>query len=171
MIPSLQRIGLLCVGSFFLTGCVAASNWLAGPTQSENSQFDASPHNSPLQIGVTTKEEIVSKFGKPTNHYIHSIDGIDLQSLSYSTTNMAITPFQYFPLLGAIAFLKPFANERPSIALSFSSDQRVSGLTESTVNAYGDIRSSNIFPTSDSSTSFFGMRNPQVFHSQVDSTP
>lgn len=170
MMPSLLRIGLLCIGCIFLTSCVVASNWLSGPTQQQTPQFDASIQTPPLQIGVTTKEEIVSRLGDPTHRHIHSIDGIQFESLSYSHSPIAITPFQYIPLFGAIAFLRPFTDEIPPAAISFSSDQRVSGLTASTVNAYGDIDLLETFPVSNSPT-FYGMRNPEVFHSRVVSTP
>ena len=164
MTPSNLRIWLLCMCCLLLNGCVGASNWLSGPTQFQNSPFEPSQHFAPIRIGVTTKQEIVSSLGNPTNRQIHSVDGIQVESLSYSTAETEIRPYQYIPLLGAIAFLEPIPSQTPSAAISFSSEDRVSGLTISTVNAYGDIRSPELLPLGESSASFYGMRNPDVSH-------
>lgn len=170
MTPSLLKIGLLCILYGLLTNCMAASNWLSGPTQFQNSRSDLSHHLDPIQIGVTTKQEIVGNFGNPTDRQIQSIDVTQFESLSYSTTETAIQPYQYIPLLGAIAFSGPIQSQTPSAAISFTPEGKVSGLTFSTVNAYGDIRSSEIFPMGDASTTFYGMRNPDVSHTPADST-
>ena len=164
MPPSTLRIWLLCVGCVLLSSCVEASHWLSGPTPIQHSSFASSPQLAPIRIGVTTKQEIVASLGNPTNRQIHSIDGIQVESLSYSTVEAEIRPYQYIPLLGIIAFLEPFQRQTPSAAISFSSEDRVSGLTVSTVNAYGDIRSPELVPIGESSVSFYGMRNPGVAH-------
>ena len=163
MTPSTLRIWLLCMCCVVLTGCVGASDWLSGPTQFQDSPLEPSQHLAPLWIGVTTKQEIVASLGNPTNRHIHSIDGIQVKSLGYSTAETEIRPYQYLPLLGALAFLEPIQSQPPSAAISFASEDRVSGLTVSTVNAYGDIRSSGIFTSEDFSATFYGMSNPAVF--------
>jgi hypothetical protein len=164
MTPSILRIWLLCLGCVFLTGCVGASEWLLGPTQFQDSRSDLSPHFASIRIGVTAKQEIVSSFGSPTNRQMHPIDGSQVESLSYSTAESEIRPYQYIPLLGAIAFLGPIQSQSPSAAISFSSEGIVSGLTVSTLNAYGDLRSPERVPIGESSASFYGMSNPNVSH-------
>ena len=169
MTPSILRILPWCMCCVLLTGCVGASNWLAGPTQFQNSLLDPSHRLAPIQIGVTTKQEIVTNFGNPTDRQIHSIDGTQFESLSYSTTEIAINPFQYIPLFGAAASWRSTSSRTPSAAFSFSSEEKVSGLTVSTVNAYGDTRSPKRFLIPNSPISFYGMRNPEVFHITVNS--
>ncbi len=164
MTPSTLIIWILCLCCVVLTGCVGASNWLAGPTQFQNSPLEPSEQFASIRIGVTTKQEIVASLGNPTNRQIHSIDGIQVESLSYSTGEAEIRPYQYIPLLGAIAFLEPIQSQTLSTAISFSSEDRVSGLTISTVNAYGDLRSPELVPIGESPASFYGMRNPDVAH-------
>lgn len=168
MTPSLLKIGLLCLCCVPLTGCVSASNWLAGSAQFHNSQFEKSHPLDSIQIGITTKEEILAKLGIPTDHQRHSIDEAQLESLSYSNTDATITPYQYLPLIGAIAFWGPDPTPTPSVAISFSSEKRVSGLTVSTFNAYGDNKAPIQIPLDDSPPLFYGMRNPEVSHAPTD---
>ena len=163
------RIGFLSLCCLFLTSCVGASNWLSGPAQSQTSHRDPSPHFTAIHIGITTKQEVIAQLGNPTNQYVHSIDGIQVESVSYTTSDTAVKPYQYIPFFGGLAFWKPQDNSAPSIAISFSSENRVSGLTVSTVNAHGDIRSPEKIHISDFPTSFYGMRNPEVSHSPADS--
>lgn len=164
MTLSLIRILLLCQCWWLFTSCVGTSDWLSGPSQFQNSDLKSSLHLSPIQIGVTTKEEVLMRFGAPTDRQGSRINGITLESLSYSTSESPMTPYQYIPLFGAVAFWEPLDNHTPSAAISFSNENRVSGLTSSTIRAFGDIPSSENFNTPDSSTTFYGMRNPNVTH-------
>ena len=170
MTPSLIRILLLSLCWWIFTSCVGASNWLSGPTQFQNSPLELSQHFAPVQIGVTTKQKIIERLGNPTNRQIHSSNGIQGESLSYSITETEIRPYQYIPLLGAMAFLGPIQSQTPSAAISFSSVERVSGLTLSTVNSYGDIRSPEFVPLEETSSLSYGMRNPDVAHNPDHST-
>jgi hypothetical protein len=147
------------------------SNWLSEPSQFQNSYSHTSHPYSPIKIGKSTKSEIVSRLGNPTDRQLHSIDGLPFESLSYSTTETEIKSYQYIPFLGALAFWGPQISQTPSAAISFNSEDIVSGLTVSTVNAYGDIRFPEILPIGDSPPAFYGMRNPDVFHTPADSNP
>ena len=167
MTLSLIKIFLLCLCWWLFTSCVGTSDWLSGPPQWQNSDLESSLRLSTIGIGVTTKEEVLTRFGTPTDRQGSMIDGITFESLSYSTTEATITPYQYIPLFGAVAFWEPLENHAPSAAISFSNEDTVSGLTISTVRAFGDIRSSEKFNKSDSSTSFYGMRNPDVTHAST----
>ncbi len=169
MTPSTLRIWPLYVVCFVLSGCVEASNWLSGPTQYQNSSFASSPQLAPIRIGVTTKQEMVARLGHPTDEKVRSTDGIQVESLSYSTAEAEISPYQYLPLLGGIAYLEPLQNQTPSTAFSFSSEGLVSGLTVSTLNAYGDIRSPKQLSIEEPSLLFYGMRNPEVSYTPNDS--
>ena len=161
------RNALFCLYCIILTSCVGASNWLSGPDQIQSSQLDGLHYGDSIRIGVSTKQEVLTSLGSPTDRQTHSIDKRPRESVSYAFAETAITPFQYFPLLGAFGRLMP--DENPSVAISFSSKESVSGLTISTVNAYGDIRPSIIFLTPDSLSSFYGIKNPDVSHAPADS--
>ena len=143
----------------------------SSPASSQNYPLDTYDHLAPLQIGISTKQEIVARFGHPTDRQTHSIDGMHFESLGYANAETMIKPYQYIPLLGAVAFWSPLTNQAPSAAMSFSSEDVISGLTVSTINAYGDIPSSELFPIAHSNTSFYGMSNPDVFHTPADSNP
>lgn len=167
---SILKIGMLFILCMVLTSCVAASDWLSGAAPSQNSFLNPSNRFALIQIGDSTKQDVEANFGNPIDRQLHSIDGIPFESFSYSTAETEIRPYQYIPFFGALAFWSPLTSQTPSAAISFSPEDVVSGLTLSTVNAYGDIRSSEIAPTPDSSYSFYGMRNPDVSQTPADST-
>jgi len=168
MTLSLLKFGLLCLCCVPLTGCVSASNWFAGSSQFHKPQFEGSHHLDSIQIGSSTKEEVLARLGIPTDRQRHSIDETHLESLGYSNTEASITPYQYLPLIGGIAFWKPDPTPTPSVAISFSSEERVSGLTVSALNAYGDIQAPMPVSIGDSPPLFYGMRNPEVSHTPTD---
>jgi len=163
------RIGFLGILGVCLTSCVATSDWLSHSSPSQHASLNRSHSLAPIQIGTTTKEEIVASYGNPVDQQRHSMDGRRIESFGYSTTETPIKPYQYIPIVGALAFGKSLTHQNPSWAISFSPQDRVSGLTISDTNAYGDIPSTEIFSMPDSSPSFYGMRNPDVFHAQPDS--
>ena len=103
--------------------------------------------------------------GNPTEGKTHSSNGTQLESWAYVSHEETVQPYQYVLLLGALASSRSRVNESPSVAISFSQNGIVSGLTVSTLNAYGDILPSELFPVSTFSTPLYGMRNPQVAHS------
>lgn len=164
MTQFLIKILLLCLCWGLFTSCVNTSDWLSGPPQWQDSDLESSLDLSQIEIGITTKEEVITRFGIPTDRQDSMIDGITFESLGYSTTQATITPYQYIPLFGAVAFWGRLENHAPSAAISFSNEDKVSGLTSPTVRAFGDIRSSENFNKSHSSTFFYGMRNPDVIH-------
>ena len=168
-LPTLKN-AQLCMCCILLTSCVGASNWLSGSPPYHNSQFDPSQHFPSIRIGVSTQQEVINRLGDPTDRQIRSIEKFQHESFSYTTSESVVKPYQYLPFLGAVAFRRPATTQAPSAAISFSSENKVSGLTLSTVNAYGDIQTPEKFPISDSFTSFYGMRNPEVSQSLADPT-
>ena len=162
--------GLLVLISMFSLGCAAASEFLAGSST-------LSPSESPQQVGlkepiyidVSTKDDVLRLAGSPTNHQEFLLQNKQEESWAYVSTQAAINPLQYILLIGAFPTAQHLSRMPPSFAISFSPQGVVSGLTTSTVNAYGDIRSSKISPMPDSSISFYGMRNPDVSHAPANS--
>ena len=161
---TLVRIGMLCLSCVLLTACVGASNWLSGSTESQHSSFDSSHYFAPMRIGVTPVKEIASRFGVPDDIQFGSIEGKQIESMGYSNRARMTTPFQYILFFGAIEIWRQGSNHTPSAAISFSPDERVTGLTVSANNAYGDIRLLRTSPRTESSSSVYGMNNPAVFH-------
>ena len=103
--------------------------------------------------------------GNPTGSKTHTLNGTQVESWAYVSHEETVQPYQYVLLVGAFASSHSLVNESPSVAIGFSPNGVVSGLTVSTLNAYGDILPSELFPVSASSTPLYGMRNPQISHS------
>ncbi len=161
---TLVRIGMLCLSSVLLTGCVGASNWLSGSNELQDSPTASAQYFAPMRIGVTPVEEIASRFGVPDDVQFGSIEGRQIESLGYSSSAQLISPFQYIPFFGAVEIWRQGSDHTPSAAISFSPEEQVTGLTVSTNNAYGDIRLLRTSPRAGSSSSVYGMNNPAVFH-------
>ena len=160
----IARVGAFCLYGLLFTGCVGASNWLSGSTESQHSSFDSPLYFAPMRIGVTPVEEISSKFGVPDDVQFGSIEGKQIESLGYSSSAQMTTPFQYIPFFGAVEIWRQGSMHTPSAAISFSPEERVTGLTVSDNNAYGDIRLLRTSLRAGSSSSVYGMNNPAVFH-------
>ena len=157
--PWMRVLPIFCL---VLTNCVNTNHQLSGPSKLESSYITPTQQLTSIQIGITTKQEIIRRFGDPTDQQISRAEGVPLESLSYADSEIKIRPYQYIPFFGAFAFWPAPTHQHSSAAISFSSDEKVSGLTVSTVNAYGDIRASELFTGADSTTSFYGMNNPEI---------
>lgn len=163
------RIFPIFLSSVLLSGCVGASNWLSGSPQFHDPLEASTQYFAPMRIGTTPVKEVVSRYGVPDDTQFGSIDGMQIESLGYSSSALAM-PFQYIPLFGAIEIWRQETNHTPSAAISFSTEERLSGLTVSSHNAYGDIRPKGMSTRANSSMSFYGMNNPAVFHTATTST-
>lgn len=161
----IARVGACFLYGLLFTGCVGASNWLSGSTENQHSSFDSSHYFAPMRIGVTPVKEIASRFGVPDDVQFGSIEGKQIESLGYSRSAQLITPFQYIPFFGAVEIWRQGSIYTPSAAISFSPEERVTGLTVSDNNAYGDIRLLRSSPRAGSSRFVYGMNNPTVIHS------
>ncbi len=161
---SLPRIGILSLYCVLLSGCVGTSNWLSGSSENQNFSVDTSHYLAPMRIGVTPVKEVASRFGVPDDVQFGSIEGRQIESLGYSSNTHTITPFQYIPFWGAVEMWRQESNRTPSAAISFSPEERVTGLTVSSNNAYGDIRIPRTSTRATSSSALYGMNNPAVFH-------
>ncbi len=160
-----------CILGISLTGCVAASEWLAHPTATQTS-YEARDRNlPPLEIGVTTKEEIIATFGHPGHRKTLAFEAQSIESFGYATAEGQILPYQYIPFVGALAFRKPFTDLTSSLAISFSPQDQVSGLTVADTNAYGDIPPTEVFLRPHVSLPFYGMRNPNVQYGAARNIP
>jgi hypothetical protein len=148
-----------------LSGCVATSDFLSGPTSTQNSGIEPSSLREPIQIGVSSQTEVKGMLGDPTDRQIHSENGNKIESWAYASHDETVTPYQYILFFGAVASPHSLVNESPSVAISFSPNGVASGLTLSTLNAYGDIPPPELFPISAFSPPLYGMRNPQISHS------
>ena len=140
-----------------LSGCVAASEKLSGLDQENSMSFHAFPWND-IHIGVTTKEDVRSLLGNPTDVQVSSKDESTQESWSYVSTYAARQPFQYVLLLGALAISKHTA--RATFAVSFSQEGIVDGLTAPQIHAQGH---ESYDPYSFDSTTpipTYGMNNP-----------
>ena len=163
--PFSALIRILPIFCLVLTNCVNTHHQFSGSLlQLQSSHTAPTQQLGSIQIGITTKQEIIRRFGNPTDQQMSTREGVPIESLSYADSEIEIRPYQYIPFFGAFAFWRTPTHQNSSAAISFSSDEKVSGLTISTVNAYGDIRSSELFSRVDSTTSFYGMNNPEVSH-------
>lgn len=160
-----------------LSGCVAASDWLSGPTSSNGLGSYSPYYLEPIQIDVSTQEDVSQLLGYSIDRQ-HSHEEMPIESWAYiSSDDDTISPQQYIPFLGAYKSLFFQTTGSQSVAISFSPHGIVSGLTVSSLNAYGDIPSPthflNIFRSSahphlhasNLSAPFYGMKNPLLSHS------
>jgi len=149
----------------YLSGCVATSDFLSGPALTHDSSLEPPSLMDPIKIGVSSQTEVKSSLGNPTDRKIHSENGNQIESWAFASHDETVIPYQYIPFLGAFVSPHSLVNESPSVAVSFSPDGVVSGLTVSSLNAYGDIPPYDLIPASALTTPLYGMRNPQISHS------
>ena len=145
---------LLCL----LSGCVAASQTLSGSsTERELLPLSKSSLDT-IQIGVTKQEEIQALFGLPSDiQVLRTVDGLH-ESWAYVDTDKARQPFQYLPIFGALSTLN--RDGQSPLAISFSPEGIVDGVTLSRVNAQGDVTYSPRALDSVALTPLYGMKNP-----------
>ncbi len=170
MRPNTPRFLALGICLVLCCGCVNTSNWLARPAPFPHFPLDSTQQLDSIRIDVSTRNDILSNFGHPNNRQSHSSEGLHWESFGYSNDESAISPLQFLPLLGSVAHWSRLATQTPSLAISFSSEEKVSGLTLATINAYGDIRFSEISSMPNDSLHFYGKRNPEVSHTSPEST-
>ncbi len=149
----------------YLSGCVATSDFLSGPSLTHDSSLEPPSFMDPIQIGVSTQGEVRSVLGNPTDSNAHSENGNQIESWAFASHDETVIPYQYIPFLGAFVSTHSLVNESPSVAVSFSPDGVVSGLTVSSLNAYGDIPPYDLIPASALTAPLYGLRNPQISHS------
>ena len=154
----------LCILTY-LSGCVAMSDFLSGPASTHDSSFEPAPFMNPTQIGVSKKEDVIGMLKNPTDRQILSEGENQIESWGYASQDEIVIPYQYMPFIGGFVFRHSLVNESPSVAVSFSSHGVVSGLTVSSLNAYGDIPPQYGIPASVFTDPLYGMRNPQISHS------
>ncbi|MGB0908880.1 MAG: hypothetical protein ACPGYT_00835 [Nitrospirales bacterium] len=139
-----------------LSGCVAASETLSA---SETTPDSASPWNG-IHIGVTTQDEIRSRFGQPTDIQVSQVGDGTHEAWAYVSANAARQPFQYLPFFGSLATITP-GDQKP-FTVSFSEEGIVDGLTVSPFQVQGNNAYNRISFHSDSTQPTYGMKNPQV---------
>ena len=143
-----------------LSGCVQASEFLSGPVTHDDPAIRYPISLEPIQIGLTTQEEIQQRFGQPTDLQISSKDQISHESWAYASADPVIQPYQYVPFFGALAFSRPQKPE--SFSVNFSQDGFVEGLSWRTIQPFGKARYDLIKLNPGSPIPIYGTKNPMV---------
>ncbi len=138
----------------FLSGCVGMSEWLSGPVSP--GRVDRAPVIAQIQTNVSTQEDVSRLMGTPAARRTHLLDDSTIEAWAYHLEVYSVKPHQYLPLLGAIAFTSSQSGHSQSVAISFDKNGRMSGLTDSTMNAYGDVPSVMPFPETTFPIFFYG---------------
>ena len=151
-----------------LSGCVAASETLSG-SNINNGMALHSLFWDDIQIGVTTKEEVRSFLGNPTDVQVSSEGNTTHESWAYVSGIDARQPFQYVLLLGALAI--PAHSEQGPFAVSFSPEGIVDGFTVSQVHAQGH-ETYDFIPLDPTITvPMYGMKNPLAQNIRLTAIP
>ena len=87
-----------------LSGCVATSELLSGPASVANSRPEPSSLREPIQIGVSTQEEVSGMLGNPADRKIHPGNGTQVESWAYVSHEETVQPYQYVLLLAPSHF-------------------------------------------------------------------
>ena len=145
-----------------LSGCVQASEFLSGPVIHDDPAIQYPTSLEPVQIGLTTQEEIQQRFGDPTDLQISSGDQSSHESWAYASADPVLQPYQYVPFFGALAFSRP---QKPqSFSVNFSQDGFVEGLSWRTIQPFGKARYDLIKLNPGSQIPIYGTNNPMVRH-------
>lgn len=143
-----------------VSGCVQASEFLSGRVTTEDGAIQYPATLEPIQLGVTTQEEIQHLFGNPTDRHITSQIDMSGESWAYAFADPAIQPLQYVPLLGVLALPRfPYPQ---SFSLNFTPKSTVEGLSWRTVQAFGDAHDNLIKLSPGSEMPMDATQNPLV---------
>ena len=143
-----------------LSGCVQASEFLSGPVIHDDPAIQYPASLEPIQIGLTTQEEIQQRFGQPTDFQISSRDQRAQESWAYASADPVIQPYQYVPFLGALAFSQDQQPE--SFSVNYTQDGFVEGLSWRTIQPFGKAHYDLIKLTPGSHIPNYGTNNPMV---------
>ena len=83
----------------YLSGCVAMSDFLSGPSSTHDSSFEPAPFMNPIQIGVSTKEDVIGMLRNSTDRQIHSENENQIESWGYASQDEIVIPYQYMPFI------------------------------------------------------------------------
>lgn len=159
-ISSRSHLGVFIL-LWFLTGCTAFGDWVAGATH--KSPGIAYPEQlETVQIGVTTKEDVRHLFGAPTDLQVSSVGGLTRESWAYASTHSKINPLQYVPGVGVLALSKKIP--RHSFAISFSPEGTVEGIGIREFQSFDLDLSQKKLSGSPSGHMSYGMNNPLTHH-------
>lgn len=151
---------LAIVFLWFLTGCTALGDWVAGSTSHQSPAIVYPEQLVTVQIGVTTQEDIRHLLGDPTDLEVSSADGVIRESWAYARTDPKINPLQYFLGFGVLAL--PKENSRDSFAISFSPEGIVEGIGLREVQSL-DL---DLSRKKSSGPMSYGENNPLTHHSR-----
>ena len=158
-----------------LTSCTAVGDWLSGSVRDRHPTILYPNKLESVRIGATTKEEIRSLFGNPTDLQVSLENGTARESWAYADTKASLNPVQYIPGLGVLALLKE--PDPSSFSISFSSDGVVDGIVVREVQPFGDPGALRIQTGPGAKVASYGTYNPLVrqsrdygsFHSNTSS--
>ena len=139
---------------------VSASEKLSGSMMSREPALQNPASLEPIQIGVTTQDDMREQFGYPTDLQLSTESNIPRESWAYTSADSVIRPYQYLPIFGALAFKDK--KESESFAVSFSPTGIINGMTQSTVQAHGDAPYGLIKLVPGSDIQIYGTKNPLV---------
>ena len=151
---------LLLTMVILLSGCVQASEFLSGPSTHDDPAIQYPVSLEPIQIGLTTQEEIQQRFGQPTDLQTSSKDQSSEESWAYASADPVIQPYQYIPFFGALAFSR--LQQPESFSVNFTQDGFVEGLSWRTIQPFGKARYDLIKLTPGSHIPIYGSKNPLV---------
>ena len=141
-----------------LSGCMAASEYIAGDSLKKEPAITYPVSLESVQIGKTTKEEVQNLFGYPTDIQVTSRNGISHEAWAYAAADPIIQPYQYVPLIGAYAFRD--SPQRQSFSVNFSQEGFVDGISWRTVQAFGEESYDLIRIKPGSDIPSYGAKNP-----------
>ncbi len=149
---------------FVLAGCTAGGNVLSGDSANLDPALVHSSQLDRIHIGVTNKEEVRVLLGDPTDLQLSSRNGGATESWGYAKADPPIYPWQYFPVIGVVAFSSD--HTRHSFSISFSHEGIVEGVMLEAVQPYGDKKLFSTTHEPGTPVRSYGRYNPLVRYSE-----
>ena len=166
----MQALPFVLIICIMVSGCVTAhemnemmvtaSEKLSGSAATHDPALQNPASLEPIQIGVTTQDDMRKSFGYPTDLQLSTESNIPRESWAYTSADPEIQPYQYIPLLGALAFKDE--KESESFAVSFSPSGIIDGMSLSNVQTHGDAPYNLIKLAPGSNIQTYGTKNPLV---------
>ena len=141
-----------------LSGCTAAGDYISGSSITRDPALQYPPALESLEIGTTTKEEVLRIFETPTDLQVSSGNGGPHEAWAYAWANPVIHPIQYVPVFGAWAFREP--DPMDSFSVSFSDRGVVAGVSLEKVEPYGESHPYSIRVQPGTKIPPYGSKNP-----------
>ena len=151
-----------------LTGCTAAGDRLSGSALHRDPAITYPTSLDSIHIGGTTKDEVRSLFGNPTDIQLAPNHTQARESWAYARANPSTHPLQYVPGFGVFALSKH--SRQSSFSVSFSSDGIVDGIGLRDVQPLGVAGASMSTIGTTYPVLSYGMNNPLTHHARQDTS-